>query len=393
MESGNERLFRVLSDVGGDLVATAEQKRFPASPWRRLLPAAACLLLAVGLGWMAASYISSPETAAPVPAARTAVAESEVEQMPDAQVAPEEATQVLPIEPDVEYEIETEPLPDVQAREQLVFWDTIYYAEAQYTAEEAAQRQGAELGQVTQADEEALVGAAVFGCTGAETRSDMKEREVPLEIFVENEQGYLYCLTYYDRSEPLMEWEQVYYFYEQDQMEKTVEQLLTMPEAARQLLELPLNTANGDWNAEELLAFFRATVQMETMFGTRTDDLNRYLWSWDGGYAVPVADIRRQLDRYLEDYILIEEELPGYDPESQTVLLPSLNICGDTQAGEIGAVLQVVDELELGESWLDTEARTLSVMLRCGDGAVRQYQLQWKDVKILYTAMETVGEE
>lgn len=390
MERGNERLLRVLSDVGGDLIANAEQKRFPASPWRRMLPAAACLLLAVGLGWMAAAHISNPQTAAPVPSTE---APPESVEVPAVETTPPETATPLPGAPDVEYTIEVSAAPEITAREQLVFWDTIYYAEALYTADEAAQRLGAELGQVTQADDETLIGAAVFGCTGAETRSDMKEREVPLEIFVENEQGYLYCLTYYDRSEPLMEWEQVYYFYEQDQMEKAVEQLLTMPEAARQLLELPLNTANGDWNAEELLAFFRATVQMETMFGTRTDDLNSYLWSWDGGYAVPVTDIRRQLDKYLEGYILIEEELPGYDQESQTVLLSNLNICGDTQAEEIRAVLQVVDELELGESWLDTEAKTLSVMLRCGDGAVRRYQLQWRDAKILYTAMETVGEE
>lgn len=392
MERENERLMRVLGNVGGDLIAMAEQKRFPASPWRRILPAAACLLLAAGLGWMAASYISSPETAAPVPAAKTEATPREVISIPAAELVPAETAPAEILVPDVEYDIVVSA-PEVTAREQLVFWDTIYYVEAQYTAEEAAQRQGTELGQVTQADDETLIGAAVFSQNGAETRSDSKERQVPLEIFVENEQGYLYCLTYYDRSEPLMEWEQVRYFYEYDQMDKAVEQLLTMPEAARQLLELPLDMASGDWNAEELLAFFRATVQMETMFGTRTDDLNSYLWSWDGGYAVPVSDIRRQLDKYLETYMLIDEEIPGYDPESQTVLLPSLNICGDTQAEEISAVLQVVDELELGESWLDTEAKTLSVMLRCGDGAVRWYQLQWKDRNILYTAMETVGEE
>ena len=54
MEAGNERLFRVLGDVGSDLIATAEQKVFARNPWRQIIPVAACLLAVVGLSLAAA---------------------------------------------------------------------------------------------------------------------------------------------------------------------------------------------------------------------------------------------------------------------------------------------------------------------------------------------------
>ena len=57
METGKERLFRVIGDVGSDLVDTAENKVFPRSAGRRLLPAAACLAVLVGLTCLALPYL------------------------------------------------------------------------------------------------------------------------------------------------------------------------------------------------------------------------------------------------------------------------------------------------------------------------------------------------
>jgi len=125
MDSGNERLFRVLSDVGSDLIATAEQRTFARSPWQRILPAAACLLLVGGLALAAAPYfVARPETAY-APAAPTADAVVE-ESKPEEVVIPEAVEEYAAV-PEVQNEAAMGP---VGAREQLVFWDTVYYVEA-----------------------------------------------------------------------------------------------------------------------------------------------------------------------------------------------------------------------------------------------------------------------
>lgn len=192
MEAKNERLFRVMGDVGSDLIANAEQKTFPRSIRQKLLPVAACLALLLGLGYLARPYLIVQQPPAAVEA-------------PTAQ--PEE---LPPVEPPVTPEVVVPgPIEPAQPREQLVFWDTVYYVEAHYAAEQAEPLLDGCLGWVEEADDPANDGAPVYRRRDSAVKADSMGREVPLEIFVKTGDTYLYCLTYYDTSLPLLEFEAV----------------------------------------------------------------------------------------------------------------------------------------------------------------------------------------
>ena len=321
MESGNERLFRVLGDVGSDLIATAEQKTFVRSPWKRILPAEACLLLAAGLSLAAMPYFRAPREMAAPSMKQDAVVEEYTAEMSTAESEGGGTAQEQPRTENTA--MEAQP---VQTKEQLVFWDTVYYVEAQYTREEASLVLGEYLGTVEQADTETLSGAAVYERVGSEVREDHKERQVPLEIFVENELGYLYCLTYYLSDDPLMEWEAVYYRYHAGKLDELMELFVFGLERNAALVDGYEDTpiTADDLTGEQLLAFFKSTLEMEKYFGTRSEDLNQYLWKTETGYAVPVSDLKRQLDRYLTGYMLLPEKLPGYDPDLDAVNMETL---------------------------------------------------------------------
>lgn len=274
---------------------------------------------------------------------------------------------------------------------QLVFWDTVYYVEAKYTLDEAAELLGAGLGTVETADQEALVGANVYTKQSAEVRTDDQERPVPLEIFVELEpgEGYLYCLTYYLEDGPLLEWEAVQarcYAGKVDELAKLFvfglerNTVLTGGYADSHI------TAD-DLTAEQLLAFFQTTLEMEKYFGTRTDDLNNYCWKAEDGYVIPVEDIRRQLDKYLVGYIWQPELLPGYDPGVKAVKLEIL-------APETADVaLQVIPE----QCSLDEQSKILylTVMQDTGSGAgmQRMYYIGFRADRVVYEQIDNVLRE
>ena len=387
METGNERLFRVLGDVGSDLIATAERKTFAISPWRRILPVAACLVAAIGLTvWGAPYFVRQTQPAASAP-----VAEETVEEAAPMESVMDAEPQQVPEQPPTA-EVQNEAArTNILPKGQLVFWDTVYYVEAKYTLDEAAELLGAGLGTVETADQEALVGANVYTKQSAEVRTDDQERPVPLEIFVELEpgEGYLYCLTYYLEDGPLLEWEAVQarcYAGKVDELAKLFvfglerNTVLTGGYADSHI------TAD-DLTAEQLLAFFQTTLEMEKYFGTRTDDLNNYCWKAEDGYVIPVEDIRRQLDKYLVGYIWQPELLPGYDPGVKAVKLEIL-------APETADVaLQVIPE----QCSLDEQSKILylTVMQDTGSGAgmQRMYYIGFRADRVVYEQIDNVLRE
>jgi len=377
METGNERLLRVLGDVGSDLIATAEQKTFAISPWRRILPAAACLALAVGLTMAAAPYFMvRPETAS-APAAPTADAVVE-ESMSEEAAVPEETMVEHAAVPEAQNEAAG---IQAQAKEQLVFWDTVYYVEALYTREEAVLLLGAELGAVETAEKEENLGATVYMKQDAETREDYldKGRQVPLEIFVEHELGYLYCLTYYLSDEPLMEWEAVYSRYHAGKLDELMERFVFGFERSSELeYENPQNTG-VDLSVEALLAFFQTTLEMEKQFGTRTDDLNSYLWKTDAGYVVPTVDVRRQLSKYLDAYTWDPRALPEYDSAQEAVILKTLT--PEIHETDVAVVPELCS--------MEEENRILRLVVsRQEEGTQRIYQIRFDPDRVVYEQID-----
>lgn len=337
METGNERLLRVLGDVGGDLIANAERKTFAPSPWRRILPAAACLVMVVGLTIAAAPHFLVQQPSAEkyeeysnatgnLPTADHAVKEEKPLEESRTDVPNADASDQLS-------DNAQEKVNQVSQKEELVFWDTVYYVESQYTYEEALPLLGAGLGVVEKADRAELLEANVYTKQNAETQLDSKERPVPLEIFVENEQGYLYCLTYYLRDEPLMEWLQVVELWQTGRTDLLVDTFVRELEYG--CMDLCYNFADGEIELppEQLLQMFKVTLKMERQSGSRVSDLDSYLWEAGEGYLVPAEDIRNQLHQYLQAFTWQPENLPGYLPEEDAVWFGTLDV--DAYDGEM----------------------------------------------------------
>jgi len=263
---------------------------------------AVCMVLLVGLGLLVVPmFRSTVETEAV----------QTVEATQEAESTPEETLQDP--EPGLE---NRKPAADQETApsglERLVVQGMIYYVQAHYSAEHA--ELGAYLGTVTKADDPALVGAAVYG--GGEPKEG---QTLPLVVFVEYDGGYLYCLTYYAWDGPLFTAQDVQEYWNIGKWDRLTqlfavsELTFTEPEAL---------------SAEELVEFFLMTLQLEQKAGRRTEDLNRFLWSGQEGYVIPLKDVRAQLDRYLEGYVLEPEALPQYDWELDALKLPTLQ-CAD----------------------------------------------------------------
>lgn len=254
VQQRSERLFQAIGGVGGDLIDLAEQRVFRPGVGRRLWPLAACLALIVSVGMLIRPLFLTEQDPQP---------QLHVPVKPEA--APEEPRQPA------EHEWSDQP---VAAKERLTVNGTIYYVEAVY--ETTSAKPGDRIGEVN--------GNAVF--IGGETlKQDHWGREMPLEILVEQEDGYLYGLTYYA-------WDGAAY---------TMDDAKTMEDLAVLALGGTF-TDPADLSEEELIEFFLQTLALEQRAGRRTEDLNRYLWydEQQARYVIPVEDLAVQLDRYLD---------------------------------------------------------------------------------------------
>lgn len=306
MEERKERLLRAIGGVGGDLIDAAEKRRFAAGPLRRLLPMAACLALLAGVGLLVLPWFqgTKEETAR----IEETVAEQEQPEQPE-QPGQEELAEEMPAEDEGITE-----QPAAEPKERLVVLGTVYYVEAFYTDEEAADYLGQRIGTVEQSDRTELAGEQVFMKKDCSTQL-INGKQVPLEIFVMQEKGYLYCLTYYAQAGPLLSFQEVL-----NQLEggegNDLRQLLAV--------DMPCFGEASELAAEDLLQCFLLTLKLERDAGNRTEDLDRYLWLEEDAYVIPTADVTRQLDRYLEGYEFKPEQWPGYDPQRQALILEEL---------------------------------------------------------------------
>ena len=94
-------------------------------------------------------------------------------------------------------------------------------------------------------------------------------------------------------------------------------------------------------SAEELLQMFLLSLELERLAGNRTEDLNRYLWLEKEEYVIPVADVTRQLNRYLQGYDFQPVLCSAYDPQRHALVLPDLT------PRESQGVLRLVGEAKL----------------------------------------------
>ena len=53
-------LYEAMGRIGADLVEVAEKHPFPKSPWRRILPLAACLAVVLGLTPVSYTHLTLP---------------------------------------------------------------------------------------------------------------------------------------------------------------------------------------------------------------------------------------------------------------------------------------------------------------------------------------------
>lgn len=265
MEERQERLLRAIGGVGGDLIATAEQKRFPMRVWQKWLPVAACLVLLVGLTALVLPILrTEPEMEVTMEAAQPVTQpEAETDTVEQEETA---AVQVLFRWSDEE----------VQPKERLIIGGTIYYVEAVYEAEREA------LG-----DWVAAVDGWNVYAGGSTWKPDKWGTSMPLEVFAAQEDGYRYCLTYYAWDGPTYTMEEA----------KALEDLT--------VLALGVDFADpADLTEEALVSFFLDTLALERQAGRRTVDLDRYLWydETKDVYVIPAEDVAAQLERYLEGW-------------------------------------------------------------------------------------------
>lgn len=345
METGSERLLRVMGDVGDDLVDTAEKKIFSRSVRQKLLPVAACLVLVAGLGLLSGAYLfrSEPST---VP---NYDSESIHAPVPEEEMPPQT--------------VEKNP---VAAREQLVFRGTVYYVEALYTKQQAEELLGDVLGTVETADDPACVGAQVYLRRGAQVRKNEQEQEVPLEIFVQVEDGYRYCLTYFASAGAPLEYEALCRLWYAGKLDTLTE-----------LLVIPLETAAAFETAaaltgQQLEQMFLLTLNMERSAGKRSEDLDRYLWHDGSRYVIPEADIRRQLDKYLTGYIWQPQTLPDYRLDSCAVELDTLEV-------ETGASASVKPE----QCSLEEQTKTLTLVVTAEETRAYRFDFSGETYRII----------
>lgn len=369
LQQRQEHLFRAIGGVGGDLVDAAERRSFPPGVLRRMLPVAVCLAVVVCLGWLATVWFFG----AP---AEDVLAPEEKE------VPRQEQQEKIELPQETQEEIQISG-PVAETKE-LLFWDVIYYAEARYTAQEAEAWLGEHLGVVEDDRWPELAGAAVYLCKDAYTRPDAQGRQVPLEIFVEEEGDYWYCLTYYYSDVPAMRWEQVLDLWNQGRTEELANQLTRVPEQARAAGELQWSGSGAEMTPQAQVSFFRVTLQMEQVQGLRSMDLNRYLWQQDGGYAVPVEELHRQLNRYVENEVWDPAELPGYSETYDAVLLSSLAWCSEAQMEAFSLPEAVCS--------LDTDAKKLTVAFLQEDGTSRVYRMRFEADRVVYELIAAVEE-
>lgn len=329
-----EKLFEALSEVGDDLIAMAEHKRF-ASPWRKWGQTAAVLAV-VCLGVLALPYFpmgcgSSMETAESTAAVTESVTEDleyAVEEAVEAceEVLEEEtvveesalhdgvtdAEQDAGAEPQKSEEdgqtLRAEPLTKIICR------GTYYYLEPEGTVK-GVPPLGEELGTVTSYEDLSLAGCKVYTVPYSTWFGNHAVNGQPVTqlIYVRTLSGYRYGTTCNEKVVSRYTMDDVRKAMEEDNMKWLTDNFVQ-----------PIEVAGGvdfsdvsELSSEELNTMFLASTAMNT--GTVVAD--QWLNEAEGTYVVPVSDVRWRLDRFLDEGYVYEPQKTGFYDEARDAMV------------------------------------------------------------------------
>lgn len=394
-----EKLFRAIGDVGSDLIDMAEKETFPPSRWRRWGSIAACLAVLAGLTALVLPYLTggistadqTADSAAPSVMAESTPAETALEG--DTETATTDSA-----EADIQEETDLDGIRDrltpAQQKEQLVFQGVVYYVEALYSEDEAQTSLGEPLGTVEDADDEAYVGAAVYAKSG----SDVRDTDgLPLEIFAETEDGFLYCLTYYASAGAYCTYEEAVKMCAYGDADGLLQRFVGVFE------NMPAFSDPSELTADQLIMYFLLALNQQDKAGYRSQDLYSYLWfqpltdlpedsiyAENGGcYVIPLEAITEILDQYLDGYTLDPSELiyyrESYDTELNALVLSRLLDLSDLTLDIQNAVMnRETQTLYLSVAQFEDESRKSIV-------SVRQYIIRFENDCFYYDSIITLS--
>jgi len=319
-----EVLFRALGDVGEDLIHMAETRKF-RNQWKKWASLAACLVLIVSLSALVLPYFPmgcgasmQKEEAAAAPEAPAAMEEAapEMEEAPaEDQMKMESTTEEsAPVEEEAPAEAAPEgsgaldTVPESEGASVFTVCDTIYYLSDWVGAPEETPRDlGDYLGDVTDADDPALIGCPVYAEAYSAWFSNhaVDGQIVAQNVFVETPDGWRYATTGNEKTVSRFTVADVQSAIDNGETKWIIDTFVRPVEA--QQVELLEGGAVAD--SETLNGLFLASLQMNT--GVAMD------WLWiqeDLSLLVSPQDVERRLARFLDDFAYDPTETAAYDP-------------------------------------------------------------------------------
>lgn len=325
-----EFLFQALGEVGDDLIHMAETRKFH-NQWKKWVSLAACLVLVVSLSALVLPYFpmgcgsskeSAMEECAAPAAAEKEKAEAPAEEAPAVQEeakmesVTEESAPVEEEAPAAEAAPEAETGAMDQVSEgrgvtQLTVCSTIYYTqlveEAYVDGKPAAL--GEYIGDVTESDDESLIGSAVYAVPYSTWFSNhaVDGQSVPQNVYVEGPNGWLYASTGNEKTVSRYTAADVQNAIDTGDTQWIIDTFVKPVEA--QVVDLLEGGKVAD--SETLNGLFLASLQLNT--GAVLD------WPWlqmEETLVVHPDDVRQRLARFLDDFTYDPTETDAYDPDT-----------------------------------------------------------------------------
>lgn len=311
-----EDLLRALGDVGEDLLHMAEHKKF-YNQWKRWASLAACLALVVSLSVLALPYfpigcgasVKKSEAEAPMesPTMDCVVEESAVE---DYKYKTEEAPmeeEILEEEAPAEVQNEAAGTKAKQVP-QFVVCGTWYYVRSEVTITEEPGELGDYLGQITEADDESLVGCAVYKeLYSAEFSNYAVDGQIVTQnVYVKTADGWLYAMT---ANEKVLS---RYTIRDVENAVNNGDEEWILRTFVYPVEKQNIDLIEGRTDSDHYNRLFLASLQMNT--GVTVD------FPWAQVYGVLEVhpdDVVQRLRRFVDEVVnYVPEETAHYDPET-----------------------------------------------------------------------------
>ena len=308
----------------------AETRKF-YNQWKKWVSLAACLVLIVSLSALVLPYFpmgcgSSKETATEECAAPAAAekekAEAPAEEAPAVQEeakmesATEESAPVeeeAPVEEAPEAEAGVmDQIPEGHGVTQLTVCSTIYYLpdvllEDAYIDGKPGSL-GEYIGDVTDSDDESLIGCAVYAVQHTTWFSNhaVDGKSVPQNIYVEGPDRWLFGTTGNEKTVSRYTAADVQNAIDTGETQWIIDTFVKPVEA--QVVDLLEGGKVAD--SETLNGLFLASLQMNA--GTMVD----WVWWDNGGITVHPEDVEQRLHRFLDEFTYDPTVTEAYDPET-----------------------------------------------------------------------------